>query len=63
MEDEIQKLMCTADGCTNRWSVKIDRPMCSKHQWGESVKVKTSLDAIVVKEPVKTWYTDDDSIL
>lgn len=35
--DEIEKLKCTVPGCKNNWSVKIEAPKCSFHQWG-SVK-------------------------
>lgn len=33
-DDEMQRLMCSVSGCQNRWTVKIDKPMCSFHQWG-----------------------------
>ena len=33
-DDEMQRLMCSVPGCPNRWTVKIDKPMCSFHQWG-----------------------------
>ena len=36
--DPMAGLMCSAPGCQNRWTVKIDRPMCSKHQWNEQPK-------------------------
>lgn len=32
--DDTQRLMCTVPGCKNRWSVKIEGPKCSFHQWG-----------------------------
>lgn len=32
--DDTQRLMCTVVGCKNRWSVKIESPKCSFHQWG-----------------------------
>ena len=34
-ESELRSLMCSFPGCQLRWSVKIDRPMCSFHQWGK----------------------------
>lgn len=34
-EQDERALMCTFPGCHFRWSVKIDRPMCSFHQWGK----------------------------
>ena len=41
-DDETQKLMCSMPGCKNRWTVKIDKPMCSFHQWGQAPKVYTN---------------------
>jgi hypothetical protein len=32
--DDYQKLQCTHPGCGARWSVMIDKPKCSRHQWG-----------------------------
>lgn len=33
--DEMQRLMCSVEGCPNRWSVHLDghKPKCSFHQW------------------------------
>ena len=36
--DPMRELMCSVGGCQNRWSVKLDRPMCSFHQWNEKFK-------------------------
>lgn len=33
-EDGYSKLLCTEPGCGQRWSVRIDRPLCSRHAWG-----------------------------
>jgi hypothetical protein len=27
------ELQCSAYGCNERWSVKIEKPLCSFHQW------------------------------
>lgn len=35
-EDDSVKLLCTEPGCGQRWSVRIDRPLCSRHAWGDS---------------------------
>ena len=32
-QDDYQRLLCTEPGCSRPWSVMIDRPKCSKHQW------------------------------
>jgi len=29
------KLMCSAHGCPNRWSVNMGKPLCSAHAWAE----------------------------
>jgi hypothetical protein len=31
--NEESKLMCSVNGCPNRWSINMGRPMCSAHQW------------------------------
>lgn len=36
--DEFQRLLCTVPGCGKPWSVKIDKPMCSFHQWNKEKK-------------------------
>jgi hypothetical protein len=33
-DDEYKRLLCSTPGCGLPWSVQIDRPMCSFHQWG-----------------------------
>jgi len=45
--DEIEKLKCTVPSCNNRWSVKIEAPKCSFHQWGN---VKSLADKKVKQE-------------
>ena len=42
-DDEYKALMCSFLGCKNRWSVKIDAPMCSFHQWGAPKEKKQSM--------------------
>jgi hypothetical protein len=32
IQDDFE-LQCTAYGCFERWSIKIEKPMCSFHQW------------------------------
>jgi hypothetical protein len=29
------KLMCSAHGCPNKWTVNMGRPLCSAHQWAD----------------------------
>lgn len=33
--DEYARLLCSS-GCGQPWSVLIDKPKCSRHQWGSS---------------------------
>lgn len=46
--DPVQRLMCSVQGCPNRWSVKADgdKPKCSNHQWQ---KIEKRPDA-------KSWH-------
>jgi hypothetical protein len=46
--DDIQRLMCSVHGCSNRWSVHMEgeKPKCSKHQWQKTE----------VKPAVKSWH-------
>jgi hypothetical protein len=61
--DEYQRLMCSVSGCPNRWSVKIDKPMCSFHQWGTTAKPKSDIHTALKKPPVKHWNdTDSDEV-
>jgi hypothetical protein len=34
--DDSVRLLCTVPGCGALWSVLLDKPMCSFHQWGGS---------------------------
>ena len=29
------RLMCSVNGCINKWTVNMGKPMCSKHQWSD----------------------------
>jgi hypothetical protein len=33
-KEEGPSLNCSHPGCQNKWTIQIDRPMCSLHQWG-----------------------------
>jgi hypothetical protein len=57
--DEVQRLMCSVPGCQNRWSVKIDKPMCSFHQWGTTAKPKSDIHSVLKTKPVKHWNDTD----
>ena len=50
-------LLCSVNGCTSRWSVKMDgeSPKCSYHQWPQKVKIgKTSA------KPTPSSYYDTE---
>jgi len=32
--DDYKRLMCSYPNCQNRWTVSIESPKCSFHQWG-----------------------------
>jgi hypothetical protein len=50
--DQVQRLMCTVPGCRNRWSVQVDAPKCSFHQWG---KVNDIAKRKTINEEEKWW--------
>jgi hypothetical protein len=58
--DELEKLMCSVPGCNKRWSVKIDAPKCSEHQWSDK-KPATKRDIVVAltHPPVQHWQDDE----
>jgi len=58
--DEMQRLMCSVPSCLNRWTVQIDRPMCSFHQWGTSAKPKTQIHKVLKTPPVQHWSEKKD---
>ena len=59
--DEMQRLMCSSAGCSNRWTIQIDRPMCSFHQWGTSSKPKSDIHKVLKTPPVQHWNdTEND---
>lgn len=58
-------LLCSVDGCSSRWSVRIDGqlPKCSHHQWQQPKvgNTKTYQQYLADKNspgvaPVSTWY-------
>ena len=42
MEDNGASLMCTEGGCGRRWSIQIEGPRCSAHQWDKPTASPTS---------------------
>jgi hypothetical protein len=61
--DAIQRLMCSVNGCQNRWSVHMDgeKPKCSKHQWQKEAYKAPDLKEIFKNvRPVKHWQDDQE---
>ena len=57
-QDEYNRLLCSVPGCGKIWTVKIDKPMCSFHQWSKEPKKSTNVaDVLKPKEP--QWYDED----
>ena len=61
-------LLCSVDGCSSRWSVRIDGqlPKCSHHQWQQPKfgNTKTYQQYLADKDspgvaPVSTWYNKE----
>ena len=62
-------LLCSVDGCSSRWSVRIDGqlPKCSRHQWQQPKfgntktyqQYLTDKNHPVVAKTVETWYTKE----
>ena len=61
-------LLCSVDGCSSRWSVKLDGqlPKCSHHQWQQPKigNTKTYQQYLADKNspavpPVSTWYNKE----
>ncbi len=50
-EDQGPRLNCSYPGCNERWSVQIDKPMCSFHQWGERKHVYSNFDVHIKTDP------------
>lgn len=59
--DELEKLKCSVLGCNKPWSVKIEAPKCSEHQWSDK-KPATQRDIAVAaftQPPVQHWQDDE----
>jgi hypothetical protein len=58
--DELEKLMCSVPGCNKRWSVKIDAPKCSEHQWSnKKPATKRDISVALTHPPVQHWQDDE----
>ena len=52
--------LCSVPGCTNLWSVKIDSPKCSFHQWNTKLKPKAKPLPELKEKTVAQWYDEKD---
>ena len=67
-ELEYRKLLCSVPGCGALWTVRIEQPMCSRHQWGDNpfksktkaTKPPTDLRELL-KMPPKPNFNDVDN--
>lgn len=53
--------LCSVPGCTNLWSVKIDAPKCSFHQWNTSYKPKSKALPDLKAKTVTQWYDEQQA--
>ena len=58
-DDEYARLFCSVLGCGKRWSIKIDKPMCSFHQWGPK---KDQPKKVEFKQPPIKPFTEVDDV-
>lgn len=59
--DDDRKLYCCVSGCTNLWTVQIERPMCSFHQWHSgAVKPKIGKLPELKAKTVSQWYDKEE---
>ena len=35
-QEDTKHLLCTSPSCGQRWSIDIERPLCSFHKWGSN---------------------------
>ena len=62
--DAMQRLMCSVQGCPNRWSVHMEgeKPKCSKHQWEkQDYKAPDLKEVLKNSSPVKHWQDDQET--
>jgi hypothetical protein len=58
--DDRNPSLCTVPGCTNLWSVKIDSPKCSFHQWNTDSKPRAKPLPQLKEKTVAQWYDEKD---
>ena len=62
--DDVQRLMCSVQGCPKRWSVHMEgeKPKCSKHQWEkQDYKAPDLKEVFKNSSPVKHWQDDEET--
>ena len=58
-EDEYSRLLCSVPGCGKIWTVKIDKPMCSFHQWNKEPKKSTHVADVLKPKTASQWYDSE----
>lgn len=56
--DDRNPSLCSVPSCTNLWSVKIDSPKCSHHQWNSVNKPKAKALPQLKAKTVTQWYDE-----
>ena len=56
--DDSNRLLCTHPGCGKIWTVNIERPYCSFHQWGERKAPPKKFEP--KQKTAAQWYDDKD---
>ena len=59
--DDYKRLMCSYPNCQNRWTVSIESPKCSFHQWGNvkeltEKKVKQETPRFEQPADIEAWW-------
>lgn len=54
-------LMCSVQGCGNRWSVRMDGEpaFCSPHKWGGAKSINRSVRDAVLKPATPHWQDEE----
>ena len=60
VESSFDTNLCSVPGCTNWWSVKIDKPKCSFHQWHSDAKPRAAKLPDLKVKTVAQWYDEKD---
>jgi hypothetical protein len=59
-DDDYKRLFCSIPSCGQRWSIMIDKPMCSYHQWGTTAKPSSDIRQVLKTNPVPHWNDKEE---